>query len=179
MTLMGAYAYTSKTPSVFKYWQKVWSNLAEAMSPATPQGILLHYYCQCLPSTDQQRRKRLRHAELPLQLHVGHRISFPNCGILIAHNFNRLDMSCFCNAFQLKQIVKFWMGSNWSSPTWPHLHQNEGLLQDPHQTPYLRPLRPCHQWDPSPTLTAQTKDLAICVPLYTPKQKNWTWSLPL
>ncbi|RMX59511.1 hypothetical protein pdam_00023074 [Pocillopora damicornis] len=83
------------------------SNLAEAMSPATPQGIVLHYYCQCLPSTDQQRRKRLRHAELPLQLHVGHRISFPNCGILIANNFNRLDMSCFCNAFQLKQIVKF------------------------------------------------------------------------
>lgn len=126
-----------------------------------------------------QTNKRLRHAELPLQLHVGHWISFPNCGILIANNFNRLDMSCFCNAFQLKQIVKFWMGSNWSSPTWPHLHQNEGLLQDPHQTPYLRPLRPCHQWDPSPTLTAQTKDLAICVPLYTPKQKNWTWSLPL
>lgn len=162
--------------STDKKFEVIWLKLCP---PATPQGIVLHYYCQCLPSTDQQRCKRLRHAELPLQLHVGHQISFPNCGILIAHNFNRLDMSCFCNAFQLKQIVKFWMGSNWSSPTWPHLHQNEGLLQDPHQTPYLRPLRPCHQWDPSPTLTAQSKDLAICVPLYTPKQKNWTWSLPL
>ena len=32
---------------------------------------------------------------------------FPNCCVLIAGDFNRLDMSRFCNAFQLKQIVKF------------------------------------------------------------------------
>jgi hypothetical protein len=31
----------------------------------------------------------------------------PNCGIIIAGDFNRLNIDSFCRHFRLKQIVKF------------------------------------------------------------------------
>ena len=79
MTLMGAYEFSVKksisSSTGWHYGQKVWRNLAETTSPTTPLGIVLRYRRQCLPSTDRQRCKRLRHAELPLKLQVGHHAS--------------------------------------------------------------------------------------------------------